>query len=78
MLTLPSLPCLLALLLTGGITLHEKCTDLVLEVRDSEGKKAWNLQNVFPEAFEDLLHMQENLDSATISTAMLRSFNVPY
>ena len=31
----------------------------------------------FPEAFEDLLHMQENLDGATISTAMLRSFNVP-
>ena len=30
LLALPSLPCLLASLLTGGITLHEKCTDLGL------------------------------------------------
>ena len=31
---------------------------------------------LFPEAFEDLLHMQENLDSATISTAVLRTMTL--
>ena len=71
-LTLPSLPCLLASLLTGGITHHEKCTDLGFWRLETLRARRHGTCTTF---FLKICYTCKKTWTApaTISTAMLRS-----